>query len=658
MAYTAHIEHGSLRAALINDRIDAMSALYAADGIQRTVELGPVAFFLESPILMASGVRLVGAGAGRTILRPTYTGGAADATNAAISVVGVLDTAVLNTTLSALVIRDASSIVVTSVSGKTIAAGSYIALEGNNLSSNSYADSDGTSVILREIVRASSAYVSSTTIALDGPVLQYHAAAVTAIGVVPVVDAAIEGLDINAEGGLLAVGIHASYSIGLKVTDVSGAGFSLAMFKLDHGTRDFTVDGVLCRGEANSVIFAETVMSGTIRGVRCAPNGLRTHASGTPRSLLLFRFRCTNIRTSDCTLQRGTAGLFYGGGLYLSFENILIRDMLMSSTVEALLITAGEHQNGAPLGIGIWSGYGPLALAEFARFITLSNVAVEDCRAVDNAYWPVGWLFHDTFHTHASAITISTRGIGPQVAGSYAAGVYATDAQGHVESLTVNGTSYGLRTAAGCWVVFESVVIDGVAGSPATGAIAVQFGHSSAGSSPMIKHLKVYTYSGSVRFAGDFLVSPDWGLVVEDWWEDNVPRYPYAMVAYNNTSTGIAISELAEFDPASPAGKRYVKDPANYPAADSAGMLCVLAGSGSGSDYGYGYGLYAPLPGVNVGVKCSTAVVAVGDKITSSTARQAKANNSATAGTVIGRALTNKAAGAAGTVYITPASGS
>jgi hypothetical protein len=640
---------GANKAAEINAAITAMSALYTADGIQRTVQLLCGTYTLETAIVMKNGVLLAGEG-DKTILQVTFGGTADDPTNAAIKILGVLDTAKMNTTLSAVMSKDAEALTVAAAG--TLAAGDYFMVEGHNTTSNSFGDSDGVNVILREIMRAGTGYAGGAAISTAWPAEQYHASGVTAKAVTPVVNTGVHNLLINAADGTLAVGILMKYALKATFQGISGQGFSRAMFDMEGGAENFVIDGVYCGGETNSIVYCESAMQFEIYRIKCNQEGLRTHAAGIPRGLLHFQSRCTDYKVSDCTLQRGCIGIFYCGGKSGHYENIQIRDMFGDPAFAPW--TANGLQ---PVeAMGVFGGYAPLTIAEFAENIHFSNVTLENCWHASDYDQHTYWHMHDSYELSISACAVYNRGITPNSLTHRQNGIVVADAGGNCEGFTIQGVRDAFRTRGFPSVMFESLIVSGEAGEGVNGDVMFSFEHGGGNnSSGRFRNLIVGgSFQALWRFAGDFLTTPDWYMAFDDFHADTHGRASRGYIAYNNTATVLGYGFLVMLDPASPAGKRYV---IVAPADNVTAMASVVGGATPNDPGANAFVIILPLPGDTPAyVLCTTAIVAVGDILVAGpTAFQAQANNGATEFQAIGKALLGKAAGATGIVPIGPA---
>ncbi len=633
------IRPGSNKAAEINAVLAAGDAVRLIDGT----------YNIETALLFPSSSKLSGAGSGRTLIVPTFSpivGLADDPTNALIKIQGAADTSYLNTTISQQIIKDSKHIFVTAAG--TLSANQWIRIQGNNTGGDALEMSDGSGVILTELLKVDSTYVSGTTVPLAAPALQHHKNGLGAVGVAPIEGVLIEGVDLAADGGTVAVGILCDYAVGVTIRDVAGAGFSRSLIELMNGTRDYLIEDIYSRGENNSIVHQRSAMSGVLRRVKSAERGKRFHANGIPRGLLTMRQRCTSIRVSDCSLQRGCVGIRYWGGNHLSFEDIIIRDM---DNTEAL--TRDSTEIPGLCGTGVDAGAGPLTIAEFALDVAFVNVHLDNCRAPSEAIEHApAWYLHDTMKLTLSSCSVINNGVSPfdTVNGqAYTmAGVLASDCHGVINGLTVKGVAYFLQTNN----VFElldcsELYFAAGPGVGTNGTIGILWDHNGgAGTSPRIKSLRLENFFAHIRFGSQFQATPDWQFQIDRYFRD-ASIWHNCVLAHNNTGTSFTTGDIVELDQSSPAGVRRVKTPA---AANPRNAVVTVGGS---SDLGTGHIMVSPLP-ATLGHVTATGAVNVGDLLEANSSRQAVVNNSpATELQILGRALTNQASGT-GTVLVGP----
>lgn len=632
------LQGGGGKAAEINALINSFPATGG------TVYLDEGDFYLESALVLRNGVVLCGQGS-RTRLIPTFTGTADDLTNAVIKVIGALDTATMSTTLSATKQKGMPSVTVAAAG--TIAAGGYLVVEGSNSAANSSGDSDGASVTVDEVMKVAS--VASNTLTLSGYTVCHHATGKTAKAVVPVVDVTVKNLSIRADlgSGTVAAGIGMRYAVGLRVRNVTGGGFAQALVSCDKGSRDITIDGVRHTGGSNAIVYASSAHEGRVWRVSCDPNGVRGHASGVPRALITLRNRCSEWQGGDLHLEKGWIGLRIWGGNHIQFDNVLVRDC-STQDAYARIVAASETNSGNHLGVGVDGGAAPLAIAEYGRGIQLSDVTVEDCTGYDGlaAFVSPAIYYHDWIESQLSNISLINTGL-ESGSNRYMSGMVISDSNGTLKGLRVEGLNYGIMTKNSfVGVKVYGYTYSATAGDGVNSTTALYLDHGGAGD----LSIDGFTSSNSsavIRFGSTFNATPDWTMRIRDF-AANGGRWSDLLLAYNNTATAFAPGDVVDLLAASPAGKRYVDT------ATAAGLRCASVAIGSTGDIGANTFLFvAPLPAREAMVKATTAAVAVGDHlVASATARRAVTSASPAAFTSLGKALTDKAAGAEGLVYV------
>ncbi len=610
------------------------AAINAALANGATAILLPATYTLETALVLASGSRLKCL-TGVARLTPSFVGVGADtATNALVKIQGSVSTATINTTLSASAPRGATTVTVASATG--ITAGQWLRIQGHN-SVDAGGMSDGASVVLTEIAKVTN--VAGVTLTLATPLLQYHGNGVSVVACTPVEDVQLEGLELYSPGGTFANGFVCEYARRVEIRRVSGQGFSRALVEMRGGSRRWTVDRVHSNGECNAIVMADSANDGAISGVTSAEDGIREHASGVPRAGITLWERSSDIRVSDCTLQRLPSGLRTWGGVNISFDQILIRDTDTTS-----IVARDPIIQGAEVGSGVDSGANRIGDESFGYTVNYNNVHVEDAKSPDDAT-ACGWYFHDIFNIQITNCSVNHRG----TTTSYTkyGGLYLKDCSGDVESFKVRGCANAFRTRGFPTVDFQHLEVDGSL-SDGTGAAYVSLEHGGgAGSSPNIRKLTFGNTTLFVRFGADFQSVPDWRLRIGQI-NTSIGEMSEAILAYNNTGVSFSVGDVVEMDPASPAGKLYVKTPSGP------NPRCGVVVVGGPYDVATGFMLVAPLPTpARCAVTCSSAAVSVGDYLEANASRQG-VSQSAPSANAFGRALTNKAAGSPGPVLVGP----
>jgi hypothetical protein len=628
---------GTNRAADINAAIARQAAAY--DGtVKKEVLLLPGVHELEAPITMMTGVVLRGYG-DRTALDVVYTGSGADtSTNALIRIEGA-NTAQGATTLSSVAPKGDTVLDVTSATGYT--EGGYAIIWGNNAGGDGYLCSDGTDIILYEVVKIAS--ISGTALTLASPTIQHHASGVSIRPYTPVRDVAVEDLSLYCDGETsIAVGIHARGVLGLDIRNVSGGGFSRAMIECNHGTRRFNATKLHSRGAVNSIVLMDSAHSGRVLEVTTDPNGDRYHANGIPRGLITCRNRCTGIQIHDCTLERGVVGIRLWGGFHIQVSNVRIRDMDASRAItqDTTEITGGK------CGAGIDTGARPTSapsIAEFGQDWTFSNVTVEDITCTGNI---VSWYFHDAYFIKMVDCAIVNRGLSPSTSGM--TGMHVSDVyQAEIVNLALVGVSYGIYTENAPYDInFRGVTYNTQAGQGAIAAIFLYLDHSAgAGGSRMrFTDARVINANAMLRFGGSY--STDVTVELRNYYDEALGgTVDFAHIAYNGTGGAFSPGDVVVYDTSSTATRRDLLG------ASTAAPNCAVVVAGSSGDIGTGNIWVAPLAkGRKAMVKCTTAEVNIGDLLVATTGRRAVADNAANALNVLGVALTYKAAGSEGLV--------
>ncbi len=649
------VNPGTDRGAMINSAIRAAALRFVSTGRKQVVELGAGVHYVEQKIVGRDGVRLQGAGEDRTFLRPTF-GAVADADNVLNHVIGVdgtIDTAKLNTTLTAIAPYNTESVAVTAVG--TIAAGDHFLIQGRNdvVPQNSNGDSDGVDVVLSEVCQVAASYAAGLTLPLVWSLRQHHATnGITVRGLTPVVGFEVCDLQIqgSTDGVTTAVGIFGRYALDLTIRNVTVSGCSRMGVDL-VGVLGFSIGGFRSLGTNNGWIQLTSCQDGEVFGFRGTRGTASVHASGTPRFPILLRQRCTGVTVRDGVLEGTALGMYLSGGKHVVFKNLLIRDVEITQAIYDRCVLGGEIQNGGAAVLGWGSGYGPLNIAEFGHDVQVSSVRTENLRGpasagwLDNPYRAVAYFFHDVLQFLISDISAINRGISSGTTG--VSGVIVSDAGVVMTNLFVSGHSFGLITqnfATG--LRLTNYVFEATAGSGGNSTIPIYFDHGAGNHEIRIKGVRMSNAFSQIRFGGSFVF--DEKLVIEDLMTDS-GEWDYVLLADNQTGGAFNTGDVVSFDGTYQGTNRRVKTPDAGEAGYERKLAVVVSGVGGG-DVGTGIMAVAPLPQRRASVMASAAVVERGDTLEYVAARRVQVDNAAAV--PLGIARNRKAAGAEGMILI------
>lgn len=631
------ISPGSNKAAEINAAI-----VVAAAGSSRDVELDEGIFYLESPVILKSNVTLRGVGK-KTILTPTYTGGADDSTNCIIQCAGVLDTNIVNTTFSGIAARGEISVELTSAG--SLSAGKYFVTEGINVGEQG-GPTDGS---LAEVCKVDSSYTSGTTIPLAWPKYQTNTiGGITVKGVIPVVDVAVENLRlIGNQSGTTASGVYVKYSVNVRVDNVFVERFSRGAIDV-AATTGFKSTGLFSYGTNNCWYTLLSTCNFDVQKFDGADGVTRVHPAGFPRAQIYLRNRCTSGRIHDGVLTCGYAGVFHAGGVNLVFNNLLIKNQEITQAIYDRAVAGGEFQNLGRWVVGFGSGHGPLPMAEFAFGCTYSNIVVEDLLAPNVTGWndtvprrALAFYIHDTKSIEASNLVVHHFNINAPVSG-----FTFSDTDGVMKNLLAKGTPFGFNFENfNNYLDMSGVRFDAVRSEAGNAPLPFYFNYdASSASGPKIRDVQAANAFSFVDFGSSQVYDPTFCMynVVTDGG-----RWDYVIMANNQTGVDFDVGDIVEIDAAYAGTDLRVVTP-NTGGADYANRLAVVVGVND--DDNTGFLLIAPLPQQRASVKASTAAVAYGDRIGYVATRRAA--TAAGAAQPLGKALSRKAAGAEGMIVI------
>jgi len=610
-------------------------------------------YVLETALVVPTLRSVRGAGSGRTLVTTSLApaaGSADDPTNALIKLQGTVDTTYLNTTLSANAAKGATSIAVTAAG--TLVAGQWIRLHGHNNTVGGHSGIDGSSganITLTEIVKVASSYAGGLTVPLASPLQQYHTAtnggvgtACVVTGVVPVERVRLEGFDIAAESGTMAVAILADFADDLTIRDVTGAGFSRALVNLRLGTRDFDLDRLHSRGECNAVVVFDSTMAGRVGTISSSQLGKRFHANGIPRAGAVYYNRCTSITHERIDIKRHVRAGWVLNGVDLSWDYVHGDDLDLTEAA------ARDPSNAIAC---FWQQCtSPLADVEFGSNHVFGTMTWTNCRQTVNTELQCALWLHDVHGTTIGSVRGSNEEASPN-ASPFAGGIWMQDVYGSIGSIYLNGVNYGLHSrGAYATVAIGTYENDARSGSGVAGVIGIMINHSGAvGGGPRIGLYRFSNLANPVYAGSDFTGAATKDFDFEIGTIDAEGTIFRDCVLAKNVSGGtLAVGDLVEVSSASPAGTREM---VNHSAANQRGAMVATAVAGNNL-----YGMVSMAPVSRAAVLCTTAAVAVGDIMeASATAKQAVVNNAATAPNRIGRALRSKAGGSTGVVPIGPA---
>lgn len=585
----------------------AAAALTASERNEKIVELGYGDFAWEAQILRPSYVYIKGQGSG-TRCTATWTAGADDPdAGAMIKSVGTLDTATVNTTLTARAVKGQYTISVNSATG--ITANMFLNVNGNNGGDDMPAMSDGTSVVLSEIVQVASSYVSGTTIPLNAPLAQVHGTGVAVRRVIPVQGGGVCDMTLRgSQGGVTtAVGVLHRYAIRTKVSGIFGEGFSRAGIEMD-AVHHYTSPCYWNWGNTNCWYFLSSTFHGDVSGFAGADGVARVHASGIPRGAFFMRRRNTNVRIHHGQLNCGAWGLFHAGGVHCKFEALHIRNMDLTQSDYDRWVNSGEHLNGGNIGVGLGSGPAPLTLAEFAFDCTYTDIIIEDLTAPGTAGWADSalyraraWYFHDSRNVLGSNVhCVNSNAV------SNVAGPLCSDSEGVLPGLMVKGHNHG-------WTMGNFYVdvkltdyrYDGVnAGGGATGSFAFVFLYNPTGGRGLdCDGVHATNYNGNFLFV-DASQAYDGNMEIKNLINDD-GQWSYAQMGISD-GTNFAKHDIGALDGAYTGTERRIKTPT---AGQTSGLVSIIVG-------GTGKIIYCPLTAeVAFAKKESAALIEVGEGV-------------------------------------------
>lgn len=642
---------GTSRAAVINATLETAAGVAAETGIKQTVQLRAGTYYLETAIVGQSGVELCGV-RGKTILIPTFTGGADAATNYVIGVDGAINTATINTTLTTKITKNKSTTAVAAVG--TLTASDWFLVEGRNVpAEDGSVESNGTSVVLSELMLPAASYAGGTTIATRWPWAQAHGTTgITVRGVTPVIGFAVRDLEIQGSvGGVTtAVGVFARYCSDVTVTDVVFSGCSRMGVEF-VGCRDAWAVDNHSKGNNNGWMMWWSVINGHFDRLTGDQGVARLHASGYPRYPVFLRSRCTNITFGEVHITGTIAGMYIGGGQHIAGGTVKATDVSILKAEYDRMVASGELDNTAPVILGFGTGMGPIALAELSFDIRVEQIHTENLRAEAvsgfNSPAPIiprAVYLHDVFFSSVGAVHCVNRGETSDVA--TVAGVTISDYAGHIDTIDVAGHVYGLSfDNSANDVVIDRYSFRGNAGTTPNSTIPIYCSHTAPSAQTIhIKDCRIANASSAFRtggsFAGDFRFRVDHLNIDGAEWTDCIIGRIDA-----NRATG----DVLELDSTATANDYQ----ATIITAAASGYERRLVALCTGDDIsGASYVLICPLPARIATVLATSGLVTRGGLLRHSGTGTTTVQEDAAATHPIGVARDYKAAGSTGLIRI------
>jgi hypothetical protein len=617
----------------------AIDTLFALGG--GLVELDEGDYYTGT-LIRKDNVSIAGYHGRQARLKPRvgWTGAADDRTNALIKADGAINTGKLNTTLSAVAYKDATSIVLTAVNPGPIAGGDYLVIEG---ASDPYLESDGAAVVHRAVVKIDTSYVSGTTIPLAWDLAKQFEAGATVKAVTPVLDGGLEDLIIDGSGAAqpLAVGVLERFTFGLRARGLSFQGISRAGLEL-VAAEVFGVPSLHSLGEVNCILYLDSAFNGSWGLLTSDPRGVRHHASGVPRGGFFYDSRCTNIKGGDANLARMCIGGHVRGGKHLTFGDLIFRDMISDQAVTQMVAAGMLLSSAQHIGAGLTLGSAPIGQEQFGYGLRISSVIADDCRHPGQGAAGCGVLLHDWFGISIDEIFVRNSGFRPDLVRMD--GVLISDCNGKLERIVCQGVLNGLRTENNVSSTdIDLYEFDGNSGDGVNvGGPAALFDGGQFGTPRIRRFIWANTFGTPIQFDADSFqgTALTFDRFTADGWENG-----RTIVCHANGVT-MAVGDLVEFNGTVTANS-YVWPKVITP--QGANLKCGVVVSGGST-----FVLVCPLSSTIARVTMATAgAVAVGDLIESQNGVRTGLVNNGTA-VPLGKAITTKAAATAGSVVIVP----
>lgn len=409
--------------ATFNAAVQAAAALAASTGRKQTVRLEAGEYEFTASGVLASNVKIVGAGEGRTVLTLGAAGDPLLKTNAVLLAQGTLNTAKLNTTPTSAAsgtsyYPPASQAISVTALG-TVVAGDWFVYDGHNDPNFSeYYGGPGTLSRYQELLQVDS--INSLTLRLKTHTLQYHtltnggsATPITIKGCDPVEGVVLEDLTLDGNG--CANGLLCEYATDFALRRVTFKNF--ARFGVEWTTASVGLVMTECVAESCNSFVSSGLASGhrvSMYACRTTGSGARYLATGRIRGQVYLREHSAEWVLSGCDFSHVALPLHLQSSRNFTAIGCKFRD----SDVDELLardVTAGDDESRAEMGAGIDMGSVSLNYADWSIGTNIIGCVVEDARGgITEAGGSVSavWL-HDHRAMKLSGLRIVNTGHSP-----------------------------------------------------------------------------------------------------------------------------------------------------------------------------------------------------------------------------------------------------
>lgn len=629
---------------------DVAAEINAIIGAGGTAVLGPGTYGINAPLVFGDGGAIIGAGEFETTIQllPGVSDGNVDSSaNAALRVLGVLEDAVMDTTLAAVLPMGARAFSV--VDAGTLQSGDWVAIEGHNDGATDIPGmSSGENITLREIVQTTD--VTGNALTLGSATAQHHTVTNGGSGtpqsvkaVVPVIGVTIAGLTLDATGlDDMAVGVQARYAANSAIR-VAGKGFTRAVCE-QTGTRDVVAE-VSGHGTNNAVLISDSQLLGTARVASRALTGELYAAQGVIRGA----FTLTG-RTSLCVISGDVADVSWGswiaGGIgntteYFRAENTDLTEARTRAGGEGANVLASGYQQGS----GVIAD-GEVGFSNIHNAITCINTRQD----VNDQAW-VSCMFHDNRDAIYGPVVVHNDGASPGTA-PYQYGLRIQDVTGTIESVDTKGCSYALQATGSILDVRISAWYqDARAGTAPNAIVGLAMRYNVLASGQASIGLRIAHARIANTFLPLYLSGTPWDGGIPDWdfWIDDVEiegeRFHDVTVAYNNAGTAFVKYDAVQQIAGATAKERYLQ---TAPAAGSRAP-CVVVEPVAGTNWCF----VGQLPSGRAWVMADAGTFNPGDSVevkgglaADATSRMVQVDNTKSPG-LCGRVLIGKTGAAA-----------
>lgn len=562
---------------------------------------------------------------------------------------------VFNNTSNYYVVQSASNTFKLSATlgGSAISGGTngndtiYVGISG---SSDIYLQTDASGVMRVGVYQLSN--VSGTTLTLKDQLQQYYPVSSKVTIIRPVQNLKLSNIVISNIGGQTASGVRLE-SVVNSTIDVTGSGFSRAVVDALKGCFNLKIDAK-SYGQVNSIVLLHSCHTCDIKAEMRRNISDRTHAYGIPRGLITCYHRCNLLNIHDCFLTESFNGINLRGAVAFTIKNCIISNMKAAAagTRDPSVLYSGVAPYGKAPGISVCQ-FIPSTRGEYSRDGSIFNCCIDQC-AVEyyqggSPYkWSSAVILSDVYGMQVDNLHITNKaGDGTALFSANSGNIYSGLAlfdcfDLFMGTIRLDGQSAPLTLHNTNTAFIQSIIMTNVTGDGPIDQYGIIGLYQSAGT---VK-IGTFVFGGLYPFVdvGSSGLT-DKNLIIDKFCFNSSETSREVLLAKNNCGGTTSAGEILERNSTG----------FGTPTSASVDSQYVVTGYGCSN----GSWNLAGKRGFRLVKMLDADAVAIGDKIraaydngTTSLKRRGTVDNNATVGNYLGRAISTKTAGVAGSVYI------